>query len=50
MRSYKVAGRCKMFREGHLRENHRNPGGTLSGTLIYGLLKSEFEQLKLNTG
>jgi len=34
-----------MVREGHVRENKRNPDGTLSGTLHFGLLKREFEAL-----
>ena len=42
-RSYRVAERCGFVREGHFRENKRNPDGTMSGTLHFGLLKSEFE-------
>ena len=45
VRSYKVAERCGLVREGHFRENKKNPDGTMSGTLVYGLLKSEFEAL-----
>jgi ribosomal-protein-alanine N-acetyltransferase len=41
-RSWRVAERCGMVREGHIRENKRNADGTLSGTLHYGLLRSEF--------
>ncbi|MCL4271317.1 MAG: GNAT family N-acetyltransferase [Anaerolineales bacterium] len=41
-RSYRVADQCGMVREGHLRENKKNPDGTISGTLLYGLLRSEF--------
>jgi aminoglycoside 6'-N-acetyltransferase len=44
-RSWRVAERCGMVREGHVRENKRNADGTLSGTLYYGLLKREFEAL-----
>ena len=44
-RSYRVAERCGMVREGHFRENHRHPDGTLSGSLYFGLLRSEFEAL-----
>jgi RimJ/RimL family protein N-acetyltransferase len=40
-----VAERCGLVRERHFRENKRNPDGTMSGTLVYGLLKSEFEAL-----
>jgi aminoglycoside 6'-N-acetyltransferase len=45
MRSQRVAERCGLRREGHPRENHRNADGTLSGTLYYGLPRSEFEAL-----
>jgi len=31
-----------MVREGHIRENKRNADGSISGTLHYGLLRSEF--------
>lgn len=41
-RSYRVAERCGFVREGHLRENKKNPDGTLTGTLHYGLLRREF--------
>jgi RimJ/RimL family protein N-acetyltransferase len=44
-RSWRVAERCGMVREGHLRENKKNPEGKLSGTLWFGLLKREFESL-----
>jgi RimJ/RimL family protein N-acetyltransferase len=43
-RSYRVAERCGFNREGHLRENKRNPDGSRSGTFIYGLLKSEYKR------
>jgi aminoglycoside 6'-N-acetyltransferase len=43
VRSYQVAERCGMIREGHLRETKKNPDGTMSGTLFYGLLRSDFE-------
>jgi aminoglycoside 6'-N-acetyltransferase len=42
-RSWRVAERCGMVREGHIRENQLNRDGELSGTLHYGLLKREFE-------
>jgi [ribosomal protein S5]-alanine N-acetyltransferase len=42
-RSYRVAERCGMVREGHLRENKKNADGSISGTFLYGLLRSEFE-------
>ena len=44
-RSWRVAERCGMIREGHFRENKRNADGTLTGTLFFGLLKREFEAL-----
>jgi aminoglycoside 6'-N-acetyltransferase len=47
-RSVRVAERCGMVREGHIRENKRHTDGTLSGTLHYGLLKREFEALDKN--
>jgi aminoglycoside 6'-N-acetyltransferase len=46
VRSYRVAERCGMVREGHFRENKRNPDGTISGTLHFGMLRSEFVALK----
>jgi ribosomal-protein-alanine N-acetyltransferase len=47
-RSWRVAERCGMVREGHIRENKRNADGTLSGTLNFGLLKGEFEAIDKN--
>ena len=44
-RSWRVAERCGMVREGHIRENKKNADGKLSGTLHFGLLKREFEAL-----
>jgi RimJ/RimL family protein N-acetyltransferase len=43
LRSIRVAERCLMIREGHLRENKRRADGTYSNTLIFGLLKSEYQ-------
>lgn len=43
-RSIRVAQRCGFVKEGHLRENKMNPDGTISGTLYFGLLKSEFRE------
>ena len=40
-RSIAVAQRCGFIKEGHLRENKKNPDGTISGTLYYGILKSD---------
>jgi len=42
VRSMRVAERCRMVREAHLRQNKKNRDGTFSGTMIYGLLRSEF--------
>jgi len=44
-RSIRVAERCGMVREGHLRENRRSPDGTYTSSFIYGLLKAEFQSL-----
>lgn len=41
-RSARVAERCGFVREGHIRENHLWPNGSVTGTLHYGLLASEF--------
>ena len=40
--SYRVAERCGMVQEGHIRENKKNADGSITGTLHYGLLRSEF--------
>lgn len=42
VRSYLVAERCGMVREGHIRENKKNADGSISGTLHYGLLRREW--------
>jgi len=42
VRSWRVAERCGMVQEGHIRENKKNADGSVSGTLHYGLLRSEF--------
>ena len=41
VRSRRVAERCGMVLEGHLRGNKRNPDGTITGTLCFGLLRSD---------
>jgi [ribosomal protein S5]-alanine N-acetyltransferase len=41
-RSARVAERCGFVREGHIRENHLWPDGSITGTLHFGLLASEF--------
>jgi ribosomal-protein-alanine N-acetyltransferase len=48
VRSFRVAERCGMVREGHIREDKRNADGSVSGTLHYGMLRDEFlENLKV---
>jgi ribosomal-protein-alanine N-acetyltransferase len=44
LRSVRVLERCGFVREGHLRENKRHADGTITGTLHFGLLRSEFEE------
>jgi aminoglycoside 6'-N-acetyltransferase len=46
VRSMRVLERCGMVREGLLRENKRNTDGTISGTMHYGLLRREYEQIQ----
>jgi len=43
VRSFGVAERCGMTREGHIRQNHKHADGTITGTLHYGLLRNEYE-------
>jgi RimJ/RimL family protein N-acetyltransferase len=43
VRSRRVAERCGFALEGHIRENKLNPDGTFSGSLYFGLLKSDWE-------
>jgi RimJ/RimL family protein N-acetyltransferase len=42
VRSRRVAQRCGLVQEGHIRENKQNADGSFSGTLHYGLLRSEW--------
>jgi ribosomal-protein-alanine N-acetyltransferase len=44
-RSRRVAERCGLVQEGHIRENKVHADGTRSGTLHFGLLKREFAAL-----
>ncbi len=46
VRSIGVAERCGFVKEGHIRENKRNPDGTYSGTIFFGLLRHEFLKKK----
>jgi ribosomal-protein-serine acetyltransferase len=43
-RSRRVAERCGFVQEGQLRQNRRNPDGSFSGDVLYGLLRSEHER------
>lgn len=43
LRSYRVAERLGLLREGHFRQNHRHPDGSLTGTYHYAMLRSEWE-------
>ena len=42
IRSWRLLERCGFQREGHLRENRKNPDGSFHGSLLYGLLREEF--------
>lgn len=42
LRSIGVARRCGMVQEAHFRENKKYPDGSISGTLVFGLLRREF--------
>jgi RimJ/RimL family protein N-acetyltransferase len=42
VRSYRVAERCGLVLEGYIRSNKRAPDGGFTGTLHYGLLRSEY--------
>jgi aminoglycoside 6'-N-acetyltransferase len=41
LRSRRVAERCGLNQEAHFRENKKHPDGSFSGTLCFGLLRSE---------
>ncbi len=45
VRSARVAERCGMRQEGHVRENKKWPDGDFSGSLSFGMLRHEFEAL-----
>ena len=46
VRSQGVAERCGFTREGLIRQDHRNPDGSLSDTVIYGLLRNEYARVE----
>ena len=39
IRSQRVAERCGFTKEGHIRQDHLDPDGSLSDTFVYGLLR-----------
>ncbi len=43
IRSFRVAERNGFSCDAHLRENRREPDGSYTGTLIYSMLRSEYE-------
>jgi ribosomal-protein-serine acetyltransferase len=49
VRSARVLERCGFLQEGHFRENKKHPDGTISGTLHFGLLGSEFDAQQLES-
>lgn len=46
VKSFRLAERCGFVKEGLLRDNARKRDNTLVGLLCYGMLESEYEQLK----
>lgn len=44
--SQMVAERCGFSLEGHIRENKRDPDGSISGDYYYGLLRSEYNRIR----
>jgi len=42
-RCIRVLERCGMIREGLIRENKRNADGSISATVLYGILRMEYE-------
>lgn len=42
VRSARVAERCGMTREGHLRKSKRHRDGSLTGTLLYAMLRGDY--------
>jgi RimJ/RimL family protein N-acetyltransferase len=49
VRSRRVAKRCGMLEEGHIRENKRDPQGNFSGTVHFGILDNDFRKNTLNS-
>ena len=46
LRSQRVAERCGFRREAFFREQKRQPDGSLTGTLVYGMIRSEYAATK----
>jgi aminoglycoside 6'-N-acetyltransferase len=46
--SRRIAARCGFLLEGHVREDKRNPDDTITGSLCFGLLRSEYQPLAAN--
>jgi ribosomal-protein-alanine N-acetyltransferase len=42
VRSRRLLDRCGFMKEGHLRQNKRNPDGSYHGDLLFGVLRQEF--------
>jgi len=45
VRSWRLLECCGFKREGHLRENKKNPDGTFHGDYLYGMLRHEFKAI-----
>ena len=43
--SRRIAERCGFTLEGHLREDNRQPDGAITGSLCFGLLRSEYRNI-----
>ena len=48
IRSIRVADRCGMLMEGHIRENKKDSNGTYCGTMYFGILDNEFNKRALS--
>ncbi len=44
IRSWKLLERCGFRREGHLRQNKKNPNGSFHGDYLYAILREEYLQ------
>lgn len=50
LRSIRVAERCGFEKEGHIHEAGARPGDGAPGTLIYGIVRSEYDTGRLDDG